>query len=228
MRRIDLTLERHRDLLRRGTVLVDERDPGTQPARALLSSSTRSRTRASPRAGERRVVSKRHALRRDRCRRAQRATCTTRPISTTARSAEGEPDVEAHPRAARVRLDRPRPGAEGAGATRSRRSCPSTSRRCATASSSWIDKTEAAVKDRLTKEITYWDHRAEQLKIQEQAGKANARLNSRRGPQARRRAAGAAAEAPGGARARSARSAPLPPVVLGGLLVVPAGADRTR
>ena len=41
-----------------------------------------------------------------------------------------------------------------------------------------IAKTEAAVKDRLTKEISYWDHRAEQLKLQEQAGKANARLNS--------------------------------------------------
>ena len=36
----------------------------------------------------------------------------------------------------------------------------------------WIEKTRAAVKDRLTKEITYWDHRAEQLKLQEQAGKA--------------------------------------------------------
>ena len=33
-----------------------------------------------------------------------------------------------------------------------------------------IAKTEVAVKDRLTKEITYWDHRAEQLKLQEQAG----------------------------------------------------------
>ena len=42
----------------------------------------------------------------------------------------------------------------------------------------WIDKTRGAVKDRLTKEITYWDHRAEQLKLQEQAGKAGARLNS--------------------------------------------------
>ena len=41
-----------------------------------------------------------------------------------------------------------------------------------------LDKTEAAVKDRLTKEINYWDHRAEQLKVQEQAGKPNARLNS--------------------------------------------------
>ena len=34
------------------------------------------------------------------------------------------------------------------------------------------------MKDRLVKEITYWDHRAEQLKLQEQAGKPNARLNS--------------------------------------------------
>jgi len=41
-----------------------------------------------------------------------------------------------------------------------------------------IRKTEAAVKDRLTKEIMYWDHRSEELRLQEQAGKPNARLNS--------------------------------------------------
>jgi hypothetical protein len=34
-----------------------------------------------------------------------------------------------------------------------------------------IAKTEVAVKDRLTKEINYWDHRAEELKLQEQAGR---------------------------------------------------------
>ena len=55
---------------------------------------------------------------------------------------------------------------------------PEHSRRCATRKLKLIAKTEAAVKDRLTKEITYWDHRAEQLKLQEQAGKPNARLNS--------------------------------------------------
>src|SRR5690606_8199697 len=49
----------------------------------------------------------------------------------------------------------------------------------------WIAKTRAAVQDRLTKEISYWDHRAEELKLQEQAGKPNARLNSQ---EARRRA----------------------------------------
>src|SRR5438128_227243 len=49
----------------------------------------------------------------------------------------------------------------------------------------WIAKTRDAVKDRLTKEINHWDHRAAQLKLQEQAGKPNARLNSQ---EARRRA----------------------------------------
>ena len=48
-----------------------------------------------------------------------------------------------------------------------------------------IATTEAAVKDRLTKEINYWDHRAETLKLQEVAGRANARLNSN---EARKRA----------------------------------------
>ena len=41
-----------------------------------------------------------------------------------------------------------------------------------------INKTEAAVKDRLTKEISYWDHRAETLKLEEKAGRTNARSNS--------------------------------------------------
>jgi hypothetical protein len=85
-----------------------------------------------------------------------------------------------------------------------------------------IAKTEAAVKDRLTKEIIYWDHRAEELKLQEQAGKPNARLNS---SEARKRA-----DALQGRLQKrledlklEAQISPLPPVVLGGLLVVPIG-----
>ena len=50
---------------------------------------------------------------------------------------------------------------------------------------SLIDKTYAAVKDRLTKEINYWDYRASVLEEDERAGRHNARLNSR---EARRRA----------------------------------------
>ena len=85
-----------------------------------------------------------------------------------------------------------------------------------------IAKTEAAVKDRLTKEITYWDHRAEQLKLQEQAGKVNARLNS---GEARKRAD----LLQGRLQKRleelklEGQVSQLPPVALGGLVVVPAG-----
>jgi hypothetical protein len=85
-----------------------------------------------------------------------------------------------------------------------------------------IDKTEAAVKDRLTKEINYWDHRAEELRLQERAGRAPARLNSE---EARKRAD--ALQSRLEKRIEELRLerqlSPLPPVVLGGLLVVPAG-----
>ncbi len=78
------------------------------------------------------------------------------------------------------------------------------------------------MKERLTKEITYWDHRAEQLKLQEQAGRTGARLNS---GEARKRAD----LLQGRLQKRledlklEAQISPLPPVVLGGMLVVPKG-----
>ncbi len=88
-----------------------------------------------------------------------------------------------------------------------------------------VQKTMAAVKDRLTKEITYWDHRAEELKAQEQAGSLEpsrrmARINS---SLARQRADDLEARL----RARmeeleqERHLSPLPPVVIGGALVVP-------
>src|SRR5579885_1232900 len=55
---IDLTLERHRDLLRRGTVLVDERDTGTSP-RILFFLEHAIQDASLTRSGDRRVVSKR-------------------------------------------------------------------------------------------------------------------------------------------------------------------------
>jgi hypothetical protein len=90
----------------------------------------------------------------------------------------------------------------------------------------WIEKTRAAVKDRLTKEITWWDHRAEQLKLQEQAGKAGARLNSQ---EARRRADDLQARLQRRLAEldREAQISALPPVVLGGLVVVPLGLVAT-
>lgn len=85
-----------------------------------------------------------------------------------------------------------------------------------------VQKVMAAVKDRLTKEINYWDHRANVLKEEELAGRANARMNSTK---ARQRA--------DGLQARLLRRmeeleqerqlSPRPPVVIGGALVVPIG-----
>jgi len=86
----------------------------------------------------------------------------------------------------------------------------------------WSAKTEAAVKERLTKEINYWDHRAADLQAQEQSGKRNARLNS---GEARRRADDLQARLQKRLEeiALESQISPLPPVVLGGVLVLPAG-----
>jgi len=85
-----------------------------------------------------------------------------------------------------------------------------------------VDKTKAAVKDRLTTEIAYWDHRAEQLKEQELAGKVNARLNS---GIARQRADELTArlEKRMAELEQERRGSPLPPVVVGGVLIIPGG-----
>ena len=85
-----------------------------------------------------------------------------------------------------------------------------------------VVKTMTAVKDRLTKEINYWDHRADELKAQELAGKANARINSGK---ARERAN----ELESRLKKRmeeleqERRLSPLPPVAVGGALVIPVG-----
>jgi hypothetical protein len=88
-----------------------------------------------------------------------------------------------------------------------------------------VTRTMAAVKDRLTKEVTYWDHRANQLKDQELAGKTNAKINSGK---ARQRAD----ELQARLQRRMAelelerQISPLPPVAIGGSLVVPVGLLR--
>lgn len=83
-------------------------------------------------------------------------------------------------------------------------------------------KTTVAVKDRLTKEINYWDHRAEDLKLQEAAGKPNAKINSRL---ARQRADDLEARLQKRLEEleQERRLSPLPPVVIGGALVIPVG-----
>ncbi len=216
---LDLTLERHSDLLRRGTVLVDERDPGTSPRVLLYLEHAIQDARLLP-SGERRTISRRMLhVEIDAAGNARNLHYAPyldyRPLSAD------EPAVDellARPECAWVTRDLESQAVGHAIAhvvpdhvaeVRSRRL-------------GWIEKTRAAVKDRLTKEISYWDHRAEQLKLHEQAGRAGARLNS---GEARRRAD----DLQGRLQKRlaeldaEAQLSTQPPAVLGGLVVVPLG-----
>ncbi|MGK5094612.1 helicase-related protein [Deltaproteobacteria bacterium TL4] len=85
-----------------------------------------------------------------------------------------------------------------------------------------VEKTRLEVHSRLTKEINYWDHRAEDLKAQERAGKINARLNS---DKARQRADDLQARLQKRMTEleQERQLAPLPPVALGGALIIPGG-----
>src|SRR5207253_6371304 len=88
-----------------------------------------------------------------------------------------------------------------------------------------IEKTKAAVLDRLTKEINYWDHRAAQLKDQELAGRTNAKLNS---GLARQRADELTARLQKRLveLEQERKLSALPPVILGGAMIVPVGLLR--
>jgi SNF2 family DNA or RNA helicase len=216
---IDLVLERHRDLLKRGTALVDERDSGTRP-RVLFYIEHTIQDASLTRSGERRIVSKRMLyveIDADGTARHMHYApyLDYRPLAT------GEPGLEAI-------LARPECGwidreiekkAQGYAIANV---VPEHLAEVKDRKLALIAKTEVAVKDRLTKEITYWDHRAEQLKLQEKNGKVNAKLNS---GEARKRAD----NLQGRLQKRleelklEAQISPLPPVVLGGLLVVPSG-----
>ncbi len=83
-----------------------------------------------------------------------------------------------------------------------------------------IRKTMAAVKDRLTKEINYWDHRANTLAAQEQAGKSGTKINS---TLARQRADELEARLQRRLEEleQERHLFPLPPVIVGGALVIP-------
>jgi hypothetical protein len=277
---IDLTLERNRDLLKRGTVLVDARDPGIAP-RVLFYLEHAIQDAGLTRAGERRVVSKRMLYVEARMRREGRGVRSERGSDALSRdnclaeghvggsgsepNADGDapqppPDLATHsplpshssllfshlsyapyldyrPLAAGepgcdTILDRPECQWIDHGLEKKAQGyaiaqvVPEHLTEIKGRKLDLIAKTEAAVKDRLTKEITYWDHRAEELKLQEAAGKPNARLNS---GEARKRAD----ILQGRLHKRledlklEAQLSPLPPVVLGGSLIVPMGLIQT-
>ncbi|MCC7134738.1 MAG: DUF3883 domain-containing protein [Gemmatimonadales bacterium] len=216
---LDLTLERNRDLLRRGAVLVDPQDPSETP-RVLLYLDHAIQDASQARTGERRTISRRMLYVE------LSADGTTRHLQY-APYLDYRPLTAAEPRLEEI-LARPEFGwvgrdletraqtyaiqhvvPEHLGEVRGRRL-------------GLIDKARAAVKDRLVKEINHWDHRAQELRLQEQAGKVNARLNSQ---EARRRAD----DLQGRLAKRmtqldlEAQITPMPPIVMGGVVVIPAG-----
>jgi hypothetical protein len=91
-----------------------------------------------------------------------------------------------------------------------------------------VQKIRAAVRDRLVKEMNYWDKRWNELKLQEAAGKPAARLNSaearRRADELNTRLTQRLAQLQ-----REEKITPQPPVVLGGAVIVtPAFLDMLR
>jgi SNF2 family DNA or RNA helicase len=216
---IDLTLERNRDLLKRGTVLVDERDFGLSP-RVLFYLEHAIQDAGSTRTGERRVVSKRMLYIETDAEGGARAVQYA-PYLDFRPLASDEPRTEAilnRPESRWITGDLEKKAQARAIAT----VVPDHLAEVRTRKLELLKKTEAAVKDRLTKEIAYWDHRAQELKLDEQAGKPNARLNS---DEARKRAELLHGRLQGRLEELKleAQLSPLPPVVLGGLLVVPIG-----
>jgi len=172
---LDLTLERNRILLRRGAVLVDDRDHGLEP-RLLLYLEHAVHDARPTESGEDRIISKRMIY-----------------LDFGPEGAHGHvhyaPYLDFRP----LRADEP-----GADEILGLPECGWISRELEADAEEYatenvvgehlaeirntrltfIDRTEAAVKDRLTKETSYWDHRAETLKLAEKAGRTNAGLNS--------------------------------------------------
>ncbi|HQH73336.1 MAG TPA: DUF3883 domain-containing protein, partial [bacterium] len=216
---IDLTLERQRDLLRRGTILVDERDTGIMP-RILFYMEHAIQDASATRNSEHRVISKQmlyveldnegntHHLH-------YAPYLDFRPLK------EDEPDIDtllSLPECAWITRELE----QKALAHAITEVVPAHLEEVRNRRLELINKTRAAVKDRLTKEISYWDHRSVELRLQEQAGRSNARLNSQ---EARRRAD----ELQGRLQKRleqldrESQISAMPPAVLGGFVVIPIG-----
>ena len=213
---IDLVLERHRDLLQRGAVLVDPTD-ASEAVRALFYLEHAIQDGRTDRHGNRRIVSRQLQFveidAAGQVRAAGYAPYLDYRPATEAERALVAPQLEAE----WLTQELDSQALEYAIA----HLVPPHLAEVRARKEVLVTKTMAAVKDRLTKEIAYWDHRAQELKAQEEAGRTP-RLNSAR---ARQRAD----ELEGRLRQRLAeldqarQLAALPPVAIGGALVVPAG-----
>ena len=157
---VDLTLERHRDSLRRGTILIDDSDPRTEP-RILFYLEHTIQDASTSRSGERQAIS-RQMLYVEIDREGNTSHLHYAPYLDYRPLSADDPGIDdLLSREECSWIDKSLEEAaqghavahvvpEHVAEVRGRRI-------------EWIDKTRSAVKDRLTKEIAYWDHRAEEL-----------------------------------------------------------------
>jgi len=214
---IDLILERYRDLLRRGAILIDADDAGEEP-KALVYIEHAVQDARIDRGGDRRIISR------------QMQFAEIKPNGDV-QTAGYAPYLNYRPPAPEelallaTLADQPWLKADlenKAMAYAVSQLVPQHFEEVRGRREQLIQRTITAVKERLTKEIAYWDHRAETLKEQELAGKGSSRLNS-----------GNARQKADELTARLQRRmseleqerhiAPMPPVILGGALIVPMG-----
>jgi hypothetical protein len=214
---IDLTLERNRDLLRRGAVLVDETDPGDEP-RVLVFLEHSIQDARTAAGGQRRVVSKQMQFVEISAAGNTRAAGYAPYLDYRPLTEDELPLLPQIPEPAWLRSELETKILEYA----IQHLVPSHFDEVRRRKEELVDKTTAAVKDRLTQEIRHWDHRAIELKEQELAGRVNARLNS---GLARLRADDLAARLQKrmGELEQERKLSPLPPVVSGAALIVPVG-----
>jgi SNF2 family DNA or RNA helicase len=219
---VDLVLERYRTLLKKGAVLVAEADDSEDPRALVYVEHTIQNAKELP-DGHRQVVSKR----------LQFVELTE---DWEARVAGYAPYLDYRPitsdELARVepliRGDWLNRGIEKAGLDYAiGYAVPEHLSEVREVTLDRVEHTKAAVQRRLTSEINYWDHRANELKQQELAGR-QLKINSGR---ARQRADDLQTRLKRrmDELEREAQLSSLPPVVVGGALVIPHGlVERLR
>jgi len=216
---IDLVLERHREILKRGAVLVDENDPGDQP-RLLFYLEHAVQDGRVGRQGTFQVVSQRlqfvEAGPDGVFRNAGMAPYLDCRAATEQEAALLAPEADA------AWLRRDWEGEVLGFALREL--VPAHVDDVRRDRLPLADKVEREVKARLQKEINYWDHRAQDLKAQEQSGKQTRLPAQVAQERADRLADRLRARLEGLKKERAIM--PRPPEIRGGALVVPIGLIR--
>jgi len=214
---LGLMLERERDALKRGGILIDETDSGTLP-RVLFYLEQAIQDATPNKSGDRTIISR-------------EVHFVELNGAGILREAGGAPYLDYRP-ASVEELAKIQPVLTQAwlkGNLEKRTSdyaaeylIPRHLERVRQRRIELIDKTEAAVQARLTKEINHWDYRAVELRAQEKAGRTNAKINSQKAQERAERLQERLAYRQTQLAQERLLSA-VPPLVVGGALIIPIG-----